>query len=304
MTNARTQRWQLLGRGLLGLAVWIGFWRAGSPALGLLLGLVAFWFYGLLMVGVFASLTRINRGAAVPAPGLAQLMRAWWWELVVCEWVFAWQQPFAEHRVPDFVPPHSRQRGVLLLHGYTCNRGLWNGWMRRLRAQGHPHIALSMEPAFGSIDAYAASIEKAVTWLTAATGQPPLIVAHSMGGLAARAWWKAHGRPGRVHRFITLGSPHAGTLMASFSPAVNARQMRRSSAWLTEMAGREAADLGAQFDCYFSHCDQIVCPVGTAVLPGAQAIHLPGTGHLALVFHPQVFAGVLARLQEPAKETP
>ena len=299
--NGRIQRWQLLLRFALSLALGVWLWRAGWPLMSLLGASMVFWFHGLVMLGLFLSLGRSNRGPS--QPGLLQLLRAWGPELIACERVFAWQQPFAEHRVPDFIPPHSRQRGVLLLHGYTCNRGLWNGWMRRLRQRGHPHIALSMEPAFGSIDAYADQIETAVRRLRAISQQAPLIVAHSMGGLAARAWWRKHGRPGRMQRIVTLGSPHAGTLMASFSPAVNARQMRRQSEWLSELAGSESADLGAQFDCYYSNCDQIVCPAETALYPGCRAVYLPGNGHLRLVFHEQVFADVM-KLLEAEEQTP
>jgi triacylglycerol lipase len=40
---------------------------------------------------------------------------------------------------------------------------------------------------FGGIDDYAPLIEQAVQQVTQATGRPPLLVCHSMGGLAARA---------------------------------------------------------------------------------------------------------------------
>ncbi|MDN3922695.1 esterase/lipase family protein [Roseateles violae] len=290
--NGRLQRWQLLLRLLLALAIAVAGWRAGSPGLGLLLAALLFWFHGLVMLGMFLSLLRINRGAN----GIVSLLRAWARELWVCERVFGWQQPFAEHREPDFVPAHGERRGVLLLHGYTCNRGLWNGWMRRLRQRGHPFIALSLEPAFGSIDAYVEAIEAAVQRLTASSGRPPLIVAHSMGGLAARAWWRRHGAPGRVQRVLTLGSPHGGTLTARFSPALNARQMRPGSAWLAELAGSEARAPGAGFDCYYSAADQIVCPAPTAVLDGSRAVALAGVGHLALVFERRVFEDVLRLL--------
>jgi len=289
------QRWQLLARLLLALVVGGWFWRSGSPGLGLLLGALVFWSYGLVMLGAFMSLLRTNRGEV----GVPKLLLACWRELLVCEWVFAWQQPFNEHRVADFLPAQTAQRGVLLLHGYTCNRGLWNDWMPRLRRAGHPHIALSMEPAFGSIDAYADQIESAVQRLTDATGQAPLIVAHSMGGLAARAWWRRFGASGSVLRIVTLGTPHAGTVMARFSPAFNARQMRRRSPWLAELAMHESSALGAEFDCYYSESDHIVCPMGTAVLPGSRAIHIAGTGHLALVFNARVFSDVLSLLRPP-----
>jgi len=292
------QRWQLLLRALLALLVGGWVWRGGSPGLGLFLGALVFWSYGLVMLGLFISLLRTNRGEVGP-PQLPTLLMACWRELLTCEWVFAWQQPFNEHRVADFVPAQSARRGVLLLHGYTCNRGLWNDWMPRLRQAEHPYIALSMEPAFGSIDAYADQIEAAVQRLTEASGQAPLIVAHSMGGLAARSWWRRFGARGRILRIVTLGTPHAGTLMARFSPAFNARQMRRASPWLADLAAHESTAPGADFDCYYSECDHIVCPMGTAELPGSRAIRIAGTGHLALVFNARVFADVLSLLRPP-----
>jgi triacylglycerol lipase len=306
--NARIQRWQLLLRAILALATLISCWRSGAPWLGLLLAAAVFWLYGLGMLMMFAWLPRLNTGQ--PPSGRLQLLRAWWHELIVCERVFAWQQPFAAQRHADFLPSSravSRgQRGVLLLHGFACNRGVWNSWMGPLRARGHPHIALTLEPVYGAIDAYVAQIEAAVQTLEQRCGQPPVIVAHSMGGLAARAWWRRHGQAGRIHRCLTLGTPHAGTLMARFGMAVNARQMRRQSRWLSELAAHEAAtrsaqqsqDFAGRFDCYFSRCDQIVCPADTAVLPGSQAIEVVGSGHLALVFQPRILADLLRLLEE------
>jgi pimeloyl-ACP methyl ester carboxylesterase len=292
--NGRIQRWLLLARVLFALSMAGCLWRAGVPHPATLVATaLAFWFPGWLMLALFISLLWINRGAC----SVRQLLRAYAHEFWIYERVFAWQQPFAEHQEPDFLPKHARGPGVLLLHGFSCNRGLWNGWMRPLRERGHPHIALSLEPAFGSIDAYADSIETAVQRLTECCGQAPLIVAHSMGGLAARAWRRRFGSSGRVRTIVTLGTPHAGTLWASYSLALNTRQMRRGGPWLAELAAAEAAQrAGAGFDCYYSDCDQIVCPAETAVLAGARAISVAGTGHLALVFERRVFADVLRLL--------
>jgi pimeloyl-ACP methyl ester carboxylesterase len=79
-------------------------------------------------------------------------------------------------------------RGVVLVHGFLCNRAFWTPWLAPLRARGHAFVAVTLEPAFGSIDDYAPAIEAAVRRVTEATGQAPLIVGHSMGGLAIRAW--------------------------------------------------------------------------------------------------------------------
>ncbi len=299
--NGRIQRWQLLLRLLLSLGLGWALWRAGSPWSGMLLAALVFWSHALLMLIVFIALPWVNKDQGARASHVG-MFKAWAAELLACERVFAWQQPFAEQQEPDFLPPGNQSCAVLLLHGFTCNRGLWNPWLKRLRQAGHPFIALTLEPAFGSIDDYAAQIEGALRRLEALGGPPPFIVAHSMGGLAARSWCRRYGSTGyaaganRLGRVITLGSPHAGTAMAKLGVGVNAGQMRQGSAWLQALRQQETRGLARQVDCYFSRFDQIVCPASSAVLPGARAIEVPACGHLDLVFQSRIIAVVLAQL--------
>lgn len=290
--NAQLQRWGLLVRLLLGAAGWMLGGRIGDWPSALLLALLMLNLRSLSLLLLFLSLALINQQHR---PGLPALLKAWWFEVGALELSFSWRQPFAAQRYEDFLPAANTARGVLLLHGFSCNRGLWNGWMPALRRLSIPHIALTLEPIHGSIDSYAAAIERAVSQLQAATGQPPLLLAHSMGGLAARAWWRQYGREGRIAGLVTLGTPHAGTVMAFAAPMLNARQMRRNSAWLQALTRHESALPPTH--CIFSDCDQIVCPAETATLPGACNVHLPGRGHLRLVDDPQVRAAVLALLQ-------
>lgn len=290
--NARLQRIGLLIRILLGLAgAGLGWKLGGWPAalgLGLLLGNLR----SVSLLSLFLALAVINRQHR---PSALHLLRAWWGEVWALEQSFGWRQPFAAHRHADSLPEGTGKRGVLLLHGFSCNRGLWNGWMPELRRLGVPHIALTLEPIHGSIDSYADAIEQAIVQLEAATGQPPMLLAHSMGGLASRAWWRKYGREGRIGGLVTLGSPHAGTVMAFGAPMLNARQMRRRSAWLQGL-GQDLSKMPTPH-CFFSDCDQIVCPAETATLPGARNVFLAGRGHLQLVDDPQVRTEVLALLQ-------
>lgn len=306
--NAFLQRVLLLLRLSLALGMMLALWpRLGAWVLPL--GGLLFWAYGLVLALSFARLAWLDPGPGLSRPGGRELLGAWWRELWVFERVFALRQPFAEYAEPDHLPIEPLASppgpGVLLLHGFSCNRGLWNVWMRRLRERGHVFVALSLEPAFGSIDDYAAPIEAALQQLTRHTGRPPVVVAHSMGGLALRAWWRQHGRPGgveRVQRVLTLGSPHAGTLTAALAPFVNTRQMRRHSEWQRALAAAESPAWRARFVCFFTRCDHVVCPAATALLPGATGREIAGgVGHLALVEHEAVFEALLAEL-EIAKE--
>ena len=295
--NARLQRLLLLFRCCIVAALLAWGWANARMGEALLWALLAGWAWAVLMLPRFL-LPQLHR----PDRWLAAI-HAWWTEVWAAELVFSWLQPFALSKEADHLPAQSTQRGVLLLHGFTCNRGLWNDWMRVLRERGHPRVALSMEPAYGSIDDYADAIEAAVRQLEAsAPGLPPLIVAHSMGGLAARAWWRRHGRAGRVLRIVTLGTPHAGTRLAHLSHTTNGKQMRRDSRWLRELAASESAEFHRLFDCLYTPLDQIVFPAETAVLNGAMAMALPERGHLGLVFDPRALAHVLRRLDEAAQQ--
>jgi len=136
--------------------------------------------------------------------------------------------------------------------------------------------------------------------LERATGLAPVVVAHSMGGLALRRWWAEHGDNGRVHHALTLGTPHHGTWLARFAMTRNSRQMQQISRWLQTLAAREPAGRAARFTCFYSHCDNIVFPPATATLPGADNRHLPGVPHVHMADRPEPWQA-LQRLLDPAQ---
>ena len=240
----------------------------------------------------------VNRGDPAPRASCGALLRAWAHECVAAPRVFLWQQPFRSQAWPDRVPEPAPgtpvRRGVVLVHGFVCNRGLWNRWLQRLHQQRRVVCAVNLEPVFGSIDDYVPAIDAAVHRVTQATGQPPLVVCHSMGGLAVRAWLRALDADKRVAQVVTLGTPHHGTWLARFSVVANASQMRRDSRWLAQLRRDEPPARGALFTCYYSACDNIVFPTSTAVLPGAHRVLVPGVAHVALVFDAAIMDEVLA----------
>ena len=297
--NARWQKILVLGW-LLASAAWLAWaWpRSLALALG---GWAIAASTSLAWLGLqFVLMRRINRRDATPAAGRWALLRAWWLEALTCTWVFGWLQPFAHRQQPDWLPPTpTGQRGVVLVHGFLCNRGVWLPWLPELRARGHAYVALTLEPAFGSVDDYAAAIDAAMRQVQAATGLPPVLVGHSMGGLAARAWLRTLAQPPaqRVYRILTLGTPHHGTWPARFSHTTNGMQMRLDSPWLQALAASEGAAQRALFSCWYSDCDNIVYPTRSATLDGADNHLLQGLGHVHMVYAPQVRAACWQALQ-------
>lgn len=283
---ARLQQLLCLVLALLG-AAWVLGWWAWSPWLALAGLTLPAAGYGALLACEFALLMR-QHGDPAPRPGLAHLLAAWWAEQRCGMRVFFWRQPFREQAEPDHLPPDNRRQAVVFVHGLFCNRAFWAPWMRQARALGLPHVAISLEPVIGSIDAYAPAIDAAVARAIAATGRPPVLVCHSMGGLAARAWLRTPGASGRAAHVVTIASPHAGTWMARLGHGASARQMRPGSAWLQRLAQDEVRIPSVPFTCWYSNCDNIVFPVSTAARAGADNRFVPGQPHVALAFDARV----------------
>jgi pimeloyl-ACP methyl ester carboxylesterase len=179
---------------------------------------------------------------------------------------------------------------VLLVHGVLCNAGVWVRFARYLRRHGVTGLySLSYGPPLASIDTFAAQLARKIDAIVAATGAPRVtIVAHSMGGLVARAYVRRHGSA-RIARIVTIGSPHHGSMLAWFFPGQALSQMRPGNPWLAEL-NAERPDPALRLLSLWSWHDSMVAPQTSSELPGAVEIVLAGIGHNALLGDDAVFA--------------
>jgi pimeloyl-ACP methyl ester carboxylesterase len=278
---------------LLAAAAWFTWQAPQSPLLAAAGAVLIFFGYALFLAAEFLVLRQVVRGDAVPTPSGVKLLRAWWGEACTGAGVFYWRQPFRWREEPDFLGPAAAgKRGAVFIHGFVCNRGFWTPWLRQLRSRQHAFCAVNLEPVFGAIDDYVPIVEAAVRQVADATGLPPVLICHSMGGLAARAWLRGTDAA-RVHRVVTIGSPHHGTWLARWSRMPNGRQMQRHGAWLKQLALDEAARPAPAFTCWYSNCDNIVFPPTTATLAGADNRLVEGAGHVDLGFRAEVMERTL-----------
>jgi triacylglycerol esterase/lipase EstA (alpha/beta hydrolase family) len=277
---------------VLAATAWLCRWWTDSRAIAFAGFAAIALCYSAFLGAEFIALRFLNRHDPAPRAGAGQLIRAWWGETLAAPRVFCWRQPFRASAVPDHLPANGR-RGVVFVHGFICNRGFWTPWLKRLCEEDRAFVAVSLEPVFGSIDGHAAMVDDAVRRVSAATGQPPVLICHSMGGLVVRAWLRASDGERRVHRVITLGTPHGGTWLGQFSRMTNGRQMRLGSSWLRELAQTETPQRRALFTCWYSNCDNIVFPTSTAALEGADNRLVTGLAHVQMAFNAEVMHAVL-----------
>lgn len=185
---------------------------------------------------------------------------------------------------------------VLLIHGYVNNAGAMFILWRAIKDAGHAVHTVNLEPVYADIDSYAGRIEaRLATIQAAAGGQAVVLVCHSMGGLVARAYLRKYGAA-RVASLITLGTPHAGTVLANTALGENGRQMRPGSAWLAGLAHFEDARWPCKVVSMYSHDDNIVAPQDSGRLAGAHNIALSGLGHISLSMSGAVAAKVIAEI--------
>ncbi len=217
--------------------------------------------------------------------------------------MFNWLQPFrSQLAIAQPARPLADAPHVLLVHGYGCNHAIWLDLAPALAQAGYCCEAIDLEPVLGDIDAYAPQLLARMDAITARTGRAPLLVCHSMGGLAARAAQVLATQADRANRatpcagIVTLGTPHHGCALARFGQGRNAWQMRWNGPWLAALADAETPSMRSRLVSVFSWHDSIAGPPGTSLLDGAHHLALAGIGHVSLLRHQHAIDATLAAL--------
>lgn len=284
--------------GLAALAVhlqWLG-WPAALLAAAVLLVLVraTVIFNNYVLSGALRQPMHDGRPAR-KLRLIARIVQEFWCSMLCWFRLFPFARPFRISHSNDGLPP------VLMLHGYGANSGFWRPFSALLDKERISHAAIDLEPVLAGIDDYATLIEAEVDALLRSSGAAQVILlCHSMGGLAARAWLRDHGAT-RVACVITLGTPHAGSLLASYGMGQNARQMLHESgqpsAWLQQLAAAESDAMRALFVSIVTRHDNIVAPQSSPILPGATNILVDLIGHVALGFDKEIQQLVLEHIR-------
>jgi triacylglycerol lipase len=308
--NQRIQRLLLIVQMLSATIIGWLIWRYAAPSnawICALLGIALSFCFQFLLIGTDMILSRIHQGSRqsiaqpqLPQPSLLSIIKAWLRESRDCIRVFSFAQVFQVDKPlaqPSHENPNVGQIPVLLLHGFFCNRALWHPFAARLARRGHVCSAISLEPAFGSIDQYADPIAKAIADLKHRTGAKQVaLVGHSMGGLAIRSYLRRYGNT-EVAKAISLGTPHHGTWLGKVAHSPNGQEMNWRSLWLKRLAQHEVTHpVGHLFTVIMTDLDNIVFPHLEQTLPGAENIAVTGMAHISMVFDDGIFDLVSVRL--------
>lgn len=272
---------ELIVYGLIAWAATAADALAAAAIPALVLGLGAFGRLGYIVNSAVAA--GLFRGGRIG--GALRMLPGEWAALVLAHTVLQPLRPQLHRWLPQTPPPEQSGPDVLYVHGYCCNAAFWLPLFWRLRGRAHRRWTIDLEPVFGDIDDLADGLADRIRAIPENPDAPGLIiVAHSMGGLVARACLKRHpALKTRVRELLTVGTPHAGTRLAMFGFGENARQMRPASPWLAALN-----ETPPEVPCSaIAGCaDEIIAPQASAEPDFAGSVHrVTGTGHMMLAWH-------------------
>jgi hypothetical protein len=182
---------------------------------------------------------------------------------------------------------------VVLVHGIGHNPSAWINLAERLDAAGFVDVHAVSYGLGADVPAIATSIDRTVSNVLRSSGESRVhVVAHSLGGVAARYWHDVLGGRHRADAIVTLGAPHGGTPWAHLGVMLrNARAIVPGSSMLVEQ------DHYARWTTIGGSLDLVV-PGSRAHLRTSRRIDLPGVGHAGLLTSPVVGGLVCAALLE------
>jgi predicted alpha/beta hydrolase family esterase len=208
------------------------------------------------------------------------------------------------HRLGLDSPSRARRpKPVLLIHGVLCNGAVFRLLVRRLEQAGFgPVRTLDLEPLDANIECHASRVAHELAAMQRECGgEAVAIIAHSMGGLVARAALRMIGTA-TVSRVVTIATPHHGTAVAGLLHSKPMRQMSPHSPWIRTLNATHGP-AAAPITSIYSLDDEFVAPPSSASLDGARNVELRGVGHFGLLVSRQASDAIMHALAGESAES-
>jgi triacylglycerol lipase len=167
-------------------------------------------------------------------------------------------------------------RHVLFVHGIHDTARVFRSMRLDFQSRGWTTHAFDLEPANGD-EPIPVLAEQVRAWIDRSDIAPNELhlVGFSMGGVICRYYLQRLGGLGRVRRFVSLGCPHHGSLLAWIPQNPGCIDLRPGSDLLNNL-NRDADRLKPlRFTSIWSKWDLMVLPAHSSVHPAAENIHIP-----------------------------
>jgi triacylglycerol lipase len=193
---------------------------------------------------------------------------------------------------------------LVLIHGLWDTPRVFHSLLRELDHRRDPLLLPHLPHGLGSrpLLELAQRLDEAIQ-ARFGPERPIDLLGFSMGGVIARSWIQLLGGARRTRRFISVGSPHQGTLAAVPWPRLllaGVADMKPGSSLLERLN----ADLDPlrRIECcsFYTPTDLTVFPGWLGVLPVGRCQLLPVLRHDRLLKAPQSLKPLLSELLRPS----
>ncbi|MEH2161904.1 MAG: triacylglycerol lipase [Nostoc sp.] len=197
---------------------------------------------------------------------------------------------------------NQQRNAVLLVHGIDDTGLVFYKMAAHLRLQGWSVYSLDLVPNNGDVglDELAKQVADYVT-ATFAPEQHLDLVAFSMGGIVSRYYIQRLGGINRVQRFITISSPHYGTVVAYGSQRPGCIQMRPDSIFLKDLNSDATILEQLDFTSIWTPYDLMIVPANSSQMPVGIEVIVPVALHPWMLTDSRSLAAVKAALKNPIK---
>lgn len=191
---------------------------------------------------------------------------------------------------------------VLLIHGIDDTDAIFHKMIPYLQSQGWEVYSFSMIPNDGKagLDRLAQQVADYVD-KNFELEQAIDLIGFSMGGIISRYYVQRLGGIDRVQRFITISSPHQGTLTAYGRSNPGCIQMKPHSAFLNNLNQDVAQLERLNFTSIWTPLDLMILPANSSHLPIGKERKIPVGGHAWMVTDSRVLQAVAEALLEPIR---
>lgn len=195
---------------------------------------------------------------------------------------------------------NQQQNPVLLIHGIDDTGAVFQTMTSYLRERGWSVYTMDLVPNNGDVglDELAKQVADYVA-SNFAPEQPLDLVGFSMGGIVSRYYLQRLGGIERVQRFITISSPHYGTVLAYATQRPGGVQMRLNSDFLKDLNSDAAMLKQLNFTSIWTPYDLMIVPANSSQMPVARDVKVPVALHPWMLKDSRSLAIVAQALAEP-----
>lgn len=216
----------------------------------------------------------------------------------------------------------SARNPVLLIHGLTADSLSWVVFKARLEADGFRVFTVDIpNRGFGDIARNSQTVAARVAQIKQQTGASKVdLIGHSEGGIEARYYIKFLGGESHVGRYVSLGAPEYGTVLANFSTVFNLAglvgcvacyQMATGSAFLATLNSGDDTPGSIRYTTIYSIYDALVQPYWNAALRSQPVTNVKiqsicpfrKVGHIGLVLDGTTYQIARAALRDLTPST-